>query len=43
MLEPEDCSRFKVISNACPPALASPMNYLIDLFTRRMESTSTAV
>ena len=43
MLEPEDCSRFKVIANACPRTLASPLNYLIDLFTRRMEPTSTTV
>jgi O-antigen/teichoic acid export membrane protein len=43
MLELEDCNRFKVISNACPRALAAPLNYLIDLFTRRMEPTSTAV
>ena len=43
MLEPEDCTRFKVITNACPPALASPMNYLIDRFTRRMATSSTPV
>ncbi|WP_035358858.1 polysaccharide biosynthesis C-terminal domain-containing protein [Edaphobacter aggregans] len=43
MLEPEDCDRFKVISNACPPALAAPVNYLLDRFTRRMAPDSTAV
>lgn len=43
MLEPEDCSRFKVISNACPRPLANPMNFLIDRFTRRMAPSSTAV
>lgn len=42
MLEPEDCIRFRVISNACPRALAGPMNYAFDLLTKRMESTSTA-
>lgn len=43
MLEPQDCSRFKIIANACPPALASPLNSLIDCFSRRMEASSTAV
>jgi O-antigen/teichoic acid export membrane protein len=43
MLEPEDCDRFKVVSNACPRALATPMNYLLDRFTRRMAADSTAV
>jgi O-antigen/teichoic acid export membrane protein len=43
MLEPEDCDRFKVISNACPKALAAPINYLLDRFTRRMTADSTAV
>ena len=43
MLEPEDCDRFKVVSNACPPAFATPVNYLLDRFTRRMAPDSTAV
>ncbi|MBS1800824.1 MAG: polysaccharide biosynthesis C-terminal domain-containing protein [Acidobacteria bacterium] len=43
MLEPEDCSRFKVISNALPRRLASPINSMIDLFARRMEPSSTTV
>ncbi|WP_260703631.1 oligosaccharide flippase family protein [Edaphobacter flagellatus] len=43
MLEPEDGNRFKIIANACPPALASPLSHLIDRFTRRMEPSSTAV
>jgi O-antigen/teichoic acid export membrane protein len=42
MLEPQDCSRFKVIANACPRVIAGPMNSVIDLFTRRMEPSSTA-
>lgn len=41
MLEPEDCSRFKVISNACPAFIGAPLNTLIDRFTRRMEPSST--
>jgi O-antigen/teichoic acid export membrane protein len=43
VLEPEDCDRFKVVSNACPRALATPMNYLLDRFTRRIAANSTAV
>ncbi|HWJ47444.1 MAG TPA: polysaccharide biosynthesis C-terminal domain-containing protein [Candidatus Udaeobacter sp.] len=43
VLEPEDCDRFKVVSNACPRALAVPMNYLLDRFTRRLAADSTAV
>lgn len=43
MLEPEDCDRFKVVSNAFPRALATPVNYLLDRFTRRMATDSTAV
>jgi O-antigen/teichoic acid export membrane protein len=43
ILEPEDSSRFKVISAACPQALAGPMNRAFDLLTKRMEPDSTAV
>lgn len=43
VLEPEDCIRFKVISNACPSAIATPINYLLDRFTQRVVSDSTAV
>jgi O-antigen/teichoic acid export membrane protein len=43
MLEPEDCSRFKVIVNVLPRVLASPLNFAIDRFARRMEPTSTTV
>jgi hypothetical protein len=43
VLEPEDCDRFKVVSDACPRALATPMNYLLDRFTRRIAADSTAV
>jgi O-antigen/teichoic acid export membrane protein len=43
LLEPEDCSRFRVISNACPRPIAGPLNALIDRFNRRVEPTSTAV
>jgi O-antigen/teichoic acid export membrane protein len=42
VLEPEDCNRFRVISNACPPALAGPMNHAFDIFSKRMEPDSTA-
>ena len=43
ILEPEDSSRFKIISAACPRALAVPMNRAFDMFTKRMEPDSTAV
>ena len=43
ILEPEDSSRFKVISAACPRALAGPMNHAFDLLTKRMEPDSTTV
>jgi O-antigen/teichoic acid export membrane protein len=43
MLEPEDCDRFKVISNALPRAIAAPVNYLLDRFTRPLAPDSTAV
>lgn len=43
MLEPEDCDRFKVISNALPRAVGKPVNYLLDRFTRRLTPDSTAV
>ena len=43
ILEPEDSSRFKIISAACPQALAVPMNRAFDMLTKRMEPNSTAV
>ena len=43
ILEPEDSNRFKIISAACPRALAGPMNRAFDLLTERMEPDSTAV
>jgi O-antigen/teichoic acid export membrane protein len=43
ILEPEDSTRFKVISAACPRALAGPMNHAFDMLTKRMEPDSTAV
>jgi O-antigen/teichoic acid export membrane protein len=43
LLEPEDCSRFKVVANACPRPIAIPLGSLIDRFTRRMAPSSTAV
>jgi O-antigen/teichoic acid export membrane protein len=43
ILEPEDASRFKIISAACPQALAGPMNRAFDMLTKRMEPNSTAV
>jgi hypothetical protein len=43
ILEPEDSSRFKIISAACPRALAGPMNRAFDMLTKRMEPDSTAV
>ena len=43
ILEPEDSSRFKIISAACPRALAVPMNRAFDMLTKRMEPDSTAV
>ena len=43
MLEPEDRDRFKVISNALPRAIGTPMNYLLDHFTRHLTPKSTAV
>ena len=43
ILEPEDTSRFKIISAACPRALAGPMNRAFDMLTKRMEPNSTAV
>jgi O-antigen/teichoic acid export membrane protein len=43
ILEPEDSSRFKIISAACPRALAGPMNRAFDLLTKHMEPDSTTV
>lgn len=43
ILEPEDRDRFRVISNACPQPVATPLNYLLDRFTRRLASDSTTV
>ena len=43
ILEPEDSSRFKIISAACPRALAGPMNRAFDMLTKRLEPDSTAV
>jgi hypothetical protein len=43
VLEPEDCSRFKVLSAACPRALARPLDYFFDSFLRRVKSDSTTV
>jgi O-antigen/teichoic acid export membrane protein len=43
ILEPEDRDRFRVISNACPRKVATPLNYLLDRFTRQLASDSTAV
>ena len=43
MLEPEDCSRFKVVSKVCPKPIAKRVDYVIDLFSKRMEPSSTVV
>lgn len=43
ILEPEDSSRFKIISAACPRALAAPMNRAFDMLTKRMQPDSTTV
>jgi hypothetical protein len=43
LLEPEDSSRFKVISAACPRALAGFLNRAFDLLTKHMEPNSTTV
>lgn len=43
MLEPQDCIRFKTVSNALPKLVGNPINYLIDLFSRRMVASSTTV
>jgi hypothetical protein len=43
ILEPEDRDRFKVISDACPPPVAAPINYLLDRFTRGLAPNSTAI
>ena len=43
LLEPEDRTRFQVLSNACPRALAAPMNYAFALICRPAEADSTAV
>ena len=43
VLEQEDSDRFKIIANACPPAVAAPINFLLDRFTRGMISNSTIV
>jgi O-antigen/teichoic acid export membrane protein len=43
ILEPEDSSRFKIISAACPRALGGVMNQAFDLLTKRMEPNSTTV
>jgi O-antigen/teichoic acid export membrane protein len=43
ILDPEDRSRFQVISNACPRRIAGPLNYVLDRFTRQLTPNSTAV
>jgi O-antigen/teichoic acid export membrane protein len=43
MLEPEDCSRFKVISAACPRAIARPLDSFFDALSRRAKPNSTTV
>jgi O-antigen/teichoic acid export membrane protein len=43
ILEPEDSSRFKIISAACPRALAIPLNRAFDMLTKPMEPDSTTV
>jgi len=42
LLEPEDRDRFKVITNALPSSVATPVNYLLERFTRRMAADSRA-
>ncbi len=43
ILDPEDSSRFKIVSAACPRALGGLMNQAFDLLTKRMEPNSTTV
>ena len=43
MLEPEDCSRFKVISASFPQALARPLDSFFDALSRRAKPDSTVV
>jgi hypothetical protein len=43
ILEPEDSSRFKMLSAVAPRALAGPLNRAFDLLTKRTEPDSMAV
>lgn len=43
ILEPEDRDRFKIISNSCPQPVATPINYLLDRFTRQLTADSTTI
>jgi O-antigen/teichoic acid export membrane protein len=41
VLEQEDRDRFLIITKACPPAIATPVNFLLDRFTHYTISDST--
>lgn len=43
LLEPEDRDRFKIITSSCPRQIATPLNFLLDRFTRQLTPDSTAV
>jgi O-antigen/teichoic acid export membrane protein len=43
ILEPEDRDRFKILTKACPQAVAAPINYLLDRFTRQLTMDSTSI
>jgi hypothetical protein len=43
ILEPEDRDRFKILTNSCPQPVATPINYLLDRFTRQLTMDSTSI
>jgi O-antigen/teichoic acid export membrane protein len=43
ILEPEDRDRFKIISNSLPKPIGTPLNYVLDRFTRPFLPDSTIV
>lgn len=43
ILEPEDRDRFKILANSCPQPVATPINYLLDRFTRQLTIDTTSI
>lgn len=43
ILEPEDRDRFMILSNSCPQPVATPINYVLNRFTRQLTADSTTI